>query len=117
MGKGRIKRWIGKFVVKSVVTSLLTGGKAPWSGYSNAVDTRKWDVIEPPINTTKGKKMETLRGWKTVLFSAAVIGLGALESTPVVDLVAQHPGPWTAGIGIVALVLRMITGTPVGQKF
>ena len=116
MKKGRIKRWVGKFVIKSVIASVFTGGKAPWTTGGtpmNVVTEKEWDAIEPP----EERKSPVLSGWKTMLLSAATIGLGVLESTHVTEWVSAHPGPWAIGIGVAIGAFRFVTKTPVFEKF
>lgn len=54
-----------------------------------------------------------MSGWKTVLVSVGVTVLGILESTHVTSLVASHPGAFATGVGVLMLVLRFITTSPI----
>lgn len=56
-----------------------------------------------------------LKGWKTVIFSVAVILAGLGEMTEVISVVSPETGGLVlllAGIG--TLVLRYLTDTPLG---
>jgi hypothetical protein len=54
-----------------------------------------------------------MSGWKTVVASVAVTLLGILESTQVTSLVAAHPGAVTTVVGVLMLVLRFVTTSPI----
>ncbi len=59
-----------------------------------------------------------VRGWRTLLFSLAVTGLGVAEATDWAELVPDGPdkGWWLFGIGLGTAWLRVITTGPVGQR-
>ncbi len=54
-----------------------------------------------------------MQGYKTVIFGMAVMLLGILQSTEVTTLVAQYPGPVMTIVGLITVVLRAITTTPL----
>ncbi len=59
-----------------------------------------------------------LRGWRTLLFSLVVAGLGVAEATDWARLVPDGPGKgwWLFWIGLGTAWLRVITTGPVGRK-
>lgn len=108
---GRFRRFVGRFVVNSVVASVKNDGFPSW-----VKDHEKhMNIAEPvaplePLEPTQEKHI--MSGWKTVAFSAAVVALGVLESASVTDIIAQNPGPVAIGIGIATFILRLVTKTP-----
>ncbi len=58
-----------------------------------------------------------VRGWRTLLFSLMVAGLGVVEATDWAELVPDGPdkGWWLFGIGLGTAWLRVITTGPVGR--
>jgi hypothetical protein len=58
-----------------------------------------------------------LKGWRTILFGAAVAALGSIQAA---DLAAVVPAQWAgivmAGIGAAIMALRAVTTTAVGDK-
>jgi hypothetical protein len=59
-----------------------------------------------------------LKGWRTVVFGLLVTALGALEMLNAVDITPLLPegkaGSVMALVGLVTIVLRVITTTPLG---
>ena len=58
-----------------------------------------------------------MKGWRTLIFNAGVAALGvaaAFDWTSV--LAAPYAGLIVTGIGVVGMILRTQTTTPVGQK-
>lgn len=56
-----------------------------------------------------------LKGWRTVVFSIAVMLTGLAELTDAVNLIApQYTGALLVAIGIGSLVLRLMTDTRIG---
>ena len=54
-----------------------------------------------------------INGWKTVIVGVATVGLGILESAHVTSLVAQYPGTFATVIGVVIIVMRFVTTSPI----
>lgn len=54
-----------------------------------------------------------MNGWKTVAVSVATVVLGVLESQHVTSLVAEHPGGFAIGVGVVMFVLRWVTTSQI----
>ena len=54
-----------------------------------------------------------MNGWKTVAVSVATVLLGVLESQHITSLVAEHPGGFAVGVGVVMFVLRWMTTSPI----
>ncbi len=69
------------------------------------------------IGTVLRNAMQAVRGWRTLLFSLVVSGLGVAEATDWADLVPDGPdkGWWLFGIGLGTAWLRVITTGPVGR--
>lgn len=61
--------------------------------------------------------MEKLKGYKTILFGAAVAILGLLEGFNITDFAQYIPDEYeglvVSAIGFIVVVLRFITTTPV----
>ncbi len=58
-----------------------------------------------------------LKGWKTLLASFAIAGVGVLQSADWATIVpAGAVGPVMVGIGVVVAALRTLTNTPVGRS-
>ena len=57
-----------------------------------------------------------VRGWRTLMFSLAVAGVGVAEATDWARLVPDGPdkGWWLFWIGLAVAWLRVITTGPVG---
>lgn len=61
--------------------------------------------------------MQSFKGWKTVLFGAALAVVGILQQSGVESLVPdQYRGLVVAAIGAAVMILRTITTTPVGTS-
>ena len=54
-----------------------------------------------------------MTGYKTVILSVATVLLGILEGQHITSLVATYPGTFATVIGILMLVLRFITTSPI----
>ena len=54
-----------------------------------------------------------MNGYRTVIVSVATVLLGILEGQHMTALVAQYPGTFATTIGIVMLVLRWLTTSPI----
>ena len=54
-----------------------------------------------------------MTGYKTLLFGVATALLGVLQSTEITNIVAQHPGTITTIIGVLIVLLRFATTTPI----
>ena len=58
-----------------------------------------------------------LKGWRTVMFAAAVGAVGALQTVGWADVIPTgYVGPVMMGLGIVMAWLRSQTDTSVGVK-
>jgi hypothetical protein len=60
-----------------------------------------------------------LTGWKTALFGLAVAVVGYAQALDWATLIPNNPtlvGIVTGTIGVVIVLLRAITKTPIGQK-
>lgn len=60
-----------------------------------------------------------MTGWKTVIVGAAIAAVGFLQGVSWVDVIPDDPATqgWvTTGLGVVMLVLRFLTTTPVGKS-
>lgn len=60
-----------------------------------------------------------MQGWKTVIFGALLAIVGFLQGVNWESLIPNNPtvvGWITSAIGVVVVVLRMFTSTPIGQK-
>ena len=58
-----------------------------------------------------------LQGWKTLIFGAVVTILGGLQAADVAQFVPEHwVGVVMGFIGVVIMILRVLTTTPVGEK-
>jgi hypothetical protein len=59
-----------------------------------------------------------LKGWRTLLFGAAVALLGLLDALSALDITPLLPegkaGAAMAAIGVVTIVLRLVTTGPIG---
>jgi hypothetical protein len=60
---------------------------------------------------------EKLKGWRTILFSAAVAVLGVLQTADwATILTPRYVGPAMLGVAIMVAVLRSVTDSAVGRK-
>lgn len=58
-----------------------------------------------------------MKGWRTVIFNSIFAVLGVLEATDWIDIVSPEMAPIIVAIvGIVNVVLRKYTNTPIGTK-
>lgn len=60
-----------------------------------------------------------MTGWKTVIVGAAIAAVGFLQGVNWIDVIPNDPqtqGWVTTGLGVVMLVLRFLTTTPVGKS-
>lgn len=58
-----------------------------------------------------------LKGWKTLLFSAAVALVGVAQAADWIDLLGSETGGYVVtGIGIISAALRFLTNSSVGAK-
>ena len=58
-----------------------------------------------------------LKGWKTILFNAAVAIVGVLQAVDWIDVLgSERAGIVVTGIGLVGTVLRFLTNTPALQS-
>ena len=58
-----------------------------------------------------------MRGWRTVAFNLAIAIVGVLEVTDMTELLgSERAGMAMTAIGIVGMVLRSVTTTPVGRR-
>lgn len=54
-----------------------------------------------------------LKGWKTLIFNAAIAVLGVLQAADWVDLLgSERAGIAVIAIGIIGAILRFLTDTP-----
>ena len=62
--------------------------------------------------------MDKLKGWKTLLFNAGVAVLGVAQAFDWTSVLGATPysGWVVTGIGVVGMILRSVTTTPVGVK-
>ncbi len=69
------------------------------------------------VGTVLKRLVRRVRGWRTLLFSLMVAGLGVVEATDWAELVPDGPdkGWWLFGIGLGTAWLRVITTGPVGR--
>ncbi len=54
-----------------------------------------------------------MKGLKTFLFGFAVAGVGILESAEMTHLVAARPGTFATVVGVLIVVLRWVTTSPI----
>jgi hypothetical protein len=58
-----------------------------------------------------------LKGWRTLLFSLLVAGIGVLQSTDWATIVPErYVGPTILAIGLAVAALRVLTTSPVGRS-
>lgn len=58
-----------------------------------------------------------LKGWKTLIFSAAVALVGVAQAADWIDLLGSETGGYVVtAIGIVSAALRFLTNSSVGAK-
>lgn len=58
-----------------------------------------------------------MKGWKTVIVSAALAVVGIIEQTDAATLVPQeHVGAFVTGIAVLMAALRKFTTTPLGKS-
>lgn len=77
------------------------------------------DVDDGPLGAAfhSNKETKMLKGWKTLIFSAATALLGVASTMDWTSVLAGPWGGWVmTGVGIAGAVLRTVTTTPVGQK-
>jgi hypothetical protein len=56
------------------------------------------------------------KGWKTFLFNAGIAIFGVVEATDWNSLTGEYGGLIAAGVGIVNIILRAGTTTPIFSK-
>ena len=60
--------------------------------------------------------MESLKGYRTIIFGVLIAGLGTLTAASFIPWVGEMWGGVAfAVVGVVILALRTITDTPVGE--
>lgn len=59
-----------------------------------------------------------LKGYKTIIFGAVIAALGSIQAADLAVIITdpETAGKVMAGIGIVVMVLRKLTDTPLGKK-
>lgn len=58
-----------------------------------------------------------VKGWKTLLFSAAIAVAGVLQTADWATIVGpRQVGPAMLAVSVVVAVLRALTDTPIGRK-
>ena len=61
--------------------------------------------------------MQTLSGWRTIIFASALGALGAAQTLNWATIVPpQYVGPVMIGIAALIAVFRTLTSTPVGTS-
>lgn len=61
--------------------------------------------------------LESLKGWRTIIFGAIIAALGSVDATGLATVIPQqYVGLVITGIGLVTVWLRSQTTTAVGQK-
>lgn len=61
--------------------------------------------------------MNALKGWNTILFNLAAAIFGVLEVTDFTDIIPpNYQGAVIAVIGVINMLLRARTNTPIGRK-
>ena len=54
-----------------------------------------------------------MKGLKTFLFGMAVTGLGIMESAEFTHLVTARPGAFATAVGVLIVVFRWVTTSPI----
>ena len=111
--KGRFKRFIGRFIVKSVVASILTKGKAPWSTETpmNIVEKKPelFDLLKPkqekPIMEKNFLKSKTLQGIAVMLVPAILKLVGVEASDGETNMVINALPALTQAAGAIWAVI------------